>query len=193
MLDPDTGEERVVAEGGQDSIRSARWSTSGEQVAYAMTVPEDRASVRLWIVNADGTGGYRATFGSGTWANEDPSWSPDDRQIAFTQYERTSTDPVTWDIRQIGVLDLASRISRSVGPLARDVRKAHPTEHDASATRGERLAFDWSPDGKSLLAVPTDASGHPVLIDPSTNTWTVLDTIFDEQGGAAQEWQRTAP
>jgi len=77
--------------------------------------------------------------------------------------------------------------------LARDVRKAYPTGHDASAKPLERLAFEWSPDGTTILAVPTEATGHPVVIDPDTGSWKVLDTIFDEQGGASQEWQRASP
>jgi Tol biopolymer transport system component len=193
VLDVATGDDRVIAEGSQDAIRSARWSTSGQQVAYAMTLPEDRASVRLFLVNADGTDPHQVTFAEGTWAHENPSWSPDDRFIAFTQYEQTaSTDPVTWDIRPIGILDVASGTTRSVGPLAREVRAANPSGHDATAPADERLAFEWSPDGKWLLAVPSGASGHAVLIDPATGSWQALDAIFDEQGGASQLWQRTA-
>ena len=193
VLNLGTGLERVIAEGGQDSIRSARWSNDGKQVAYSATDPDDPASVRLWVVSADGTGAHQVTRGSGTWANEDPAWSPDDGRIAFTQYERTSTDPVTWDVRPIGVLDIATGEITSVGPIARDVRNARPTDHDASASATERLAFEWSPDGTTIIAVPTEASGYPVVIDPGTGTWTVLETIFDEQGAAAQAWQRTAP
>jgi len=190
-LDVATGTDQLIAEGSQDAIRSARWSTDGRHVAYAMTEPANRASVRLWIANADGTDAHQATFADGVWAHENPAWSPDDSQIAFTQFEQTSsTDPVTWEVRPIGILDVASGATRSVGPTAREVRAAHPTGHDASATPTERLAFEWSPDGKWLIAVPTEASGYPVLIDPSTGDWHVLDTLFDEQGGASQAWQR---
>jgi Tol biopolymer transport system component len=193
VLNAASGEERVIAEGGGDAIRSARWSNDGQHIVYSTTVPGDRAAVRLWIVEADGTGAHPLTSGSGTWANEDPSWSPDDRLIAFTQWQQTSSDPAIWDIRPIGIVDVATGLSSSVGPIPRDVRATHPTSHDMDATAMERFAFDWSPDGRWLIAVPTAASGHPVLIDPTTGTYQVLDTIFDEQGGAAQLWQRTAP
>ena len=194
VLNPVTMEERMIAEGGLESIRSAGWSTNGRQVAYSTTDLDDPASMRLWIVNADGANPHQVTRGSGTWVNDHPAWSPDDGRIAFTQYERTSVvDSVDWDIRPIGILDIATGKISSIGPIARDVRKAHPTDHDASAGALERLAFDWSPDGTTILAIPTEASGHPVVINPESGAWTALETIVDEQGAAAQTWQRTAP
>ena len=193
VLDPATGDKRVIAEGGEDFLQSARWSTSGRQVAYTAPGTGDLTGVRLWIVDADGTNRHQVTNAPGTWADLDLAWSPDDRFIAFNRYQRTSTNPDVWDVRPIGLLDVATGSVTSVGPLPRDVRGANPTEHDSNARRGEGFGFEWSPDGRTILAVPSEATGHAIVIDPFANTWKVVGPLFDEQGGASQEWQRQLP
>jgi Tol biopolymer transport system component len=193
VVDVDTGDERLIVGAPSNDLRAASWSTDGQRIAYSG--PEvDPASLRLWIVNADGTNRHQVTNAPGTWADIEMAWSPDDRFIAFTRYQRTATDPEDiWEVRPIGLLDVAKGTVVGVGPTSHEVRQQHPTSFDTDASPGEGWAFDWSPDGTTLLAVPSEASGHPVVIDPFKRTAKVLDTIFDEQGGASQEWQRTAP
>jgi dipeptidyl aminopeptidase/acylaminoacyl peptidase len=193
VLDVATGAKRVIVDlGGSDDFGSARWSPDGSQVVYSASAPEDRSSERLWIVNADGTGARQITREPGTWFDIDPTWSPDGKSIAFLRYQRTSTSPVTWDVRPTGIYDVATGTVRTVDPLPREVRAQRPAPDDASASLGEGFSLEWSPDGTSLLALPTEAKGHPVIIDPSTNTWRALDVVLAPTL-AAQAWQRTAP
>ena len=196
LLDVVTGVERMIAQGGPDDLGAARWSPDGSHVVYHASAPGDPDSQRLWMVSADGTGARQLTHAPGTWADVDPTWSPDGKRIAFNRFEHSGENPDgswIWEVRQIGVYDVATDTVKYVGPLSRDVRTQHPTDHDLYPKKDEKFGIEWAPDGKSLLAVPTEATGHPVLIDSSTGAYQVLDTLFDEQGGASQEWQRTAP
>jgi dipeptidyl aminopeptidase/acylaminoacyl peptidase len=194
VLDVATGHERVIAQAGIDQLLAARWSTDGRRIAYSGPDSGDPAARRLWIVDADGSNPHQVTAAPGTWEDLDMAWSPDDQYLAFTRYQRTATDPAdVWEVRPIGLLDFRAGTVEGIGPTSHDVRQQHPTDHDQYASPGEGWAFDWSPDGSTLLAVPTEASGHAIVIDPFAKTWKVIDTIFDEQGGVTQEWQRTAP
>ena len=89
---------------------------------------------------------------------------------------------VTWDIRPIGILDLATRTTVAWPTRARGSGAA-PDDADADAGRGERSASEWSPDGATLLAVPT--GGQAAIrcsIDPAGGDLDVPDMISTSRG-----------
>jgi len=189
-LDLGTGGEFVLATSDGD-LGPARWSPDGSQVVYTATPADDPESRRLFLVNADGTGARQITSAPGTWWDIDAAWSPDGSRIAFLPYERTAEDPDIWDVRSLVVYTVADGSVASVGPVPRNVRSTNPTPGDQFVSEGEGWAFDWAPDGKLLIALPSEGTGYPIVIDAATGDWTPLDAAVTP-AGASQVWQRTA-
>ena len=72
--------KRLSYEGGNYSDGAA-WAPAGptDRIAYASRVG---GSFQIFVVNSDGTGGRQVTQGGGN--NEDPTWAPNGRMLAFT-------------------------------------------------------------------------------------------------------------
>ena len=82
-----------MAAGRGDDLGSARWSPDGSQVVYNASPPDDPASQRLFIVNADGTGARQITHAPGVWFDIDASLvAGRQARIAFTRYQQRRTD-----------------------------------------------------------------------------------------------------
>ena len=189
-LDLATGEETFLAT-GQGVLADARWSPDGAKIVFASPPTTDQDSRRLFVMNADGSDLQQITSAPGVWWDIAPSWSPDGTRIAFLPYERIQQDPDEWDVRRIRVYSMADGSVADTGPILRDVRAANPSTGDQFASAGEGWSFDWAPDGTSLLALPSEASGYPILIDAATGEATVLGSVV-KPSGASQAWQRTA-
>ncbi len=190
ILDLATSKETVLAEGRADQdFDDVRWSPDGMQVAYHGALSGDLASQRLFVVNADGTGGPRQlTNAPGVWWDIDQTWSPDGKSIAFDRYEQVDSG---WMVHPLAIVDVATGKVREIGPTAHDARAQRGSPTDAAATPGEGMWFEWSPDGRYLLAVPTEAPAHPVMIDVSTGDWRNLDPLVAPDV-VDQAWQRLA-
>ncbi len=100
--------------------------------------------------------------------------------------------PPDWVSRPIAVVDLATGTLTEAGPISHDARTAFPSPDDSSAGVSEHFDFEWSPDGRSILARGSDTSGRQVLIDATSGTYRVLDAI-GQTDVVDQAWQRTAP
>jgi Tol biopolymer transport system component len=184
-----TGHEKVLAADLEGEDGAAVWSPDGSQVVYNAAPEGEPGSSRLFVVDADGTGARQ--LGTTPGIDIDPEWSPDGRQIAFTHYEESDG---AWGVRPIGIYSMADGTVRDVGPLPREVRSRYPAPDDGSASPGEGFFFDWSPDGQSLLAYPSEATGHAIIIDTLDGTWRALDPVLDALGAPARQgWQRLAP
>ena len=186
-----TGRETILAADlPGDGSGAARWSPDGSQVVYDATPIDDPDSLRLFVVRADGTGTPRKLVTApGIGVDGDPTWSPDGSQIAFMRYQQQMD--LSWVVRPIGIYTMADGTVRSVGPLPRDVRNRNPGPDDRAASYGEGFAFEWSPDGQSLIAYPSEASGHAILINVLDGIWHALDPVMDPKGFPyAQGWQR---
>jgi Tol biopolymer transport system component len=187
-VDLETGRETVLAEGQDQDLGAARWSPDGSKVVYNSASQDIPGSQRLFVANADGSGTEQLVTEPGVWFDIDPTWSPDGTRIAFVRYESVSPD---WLVRPIGIYTVADGSLSEVGPLPREARAQRPSPDDAQATPGEGFAIEWSPDGESLIAIPTEATGHPVVIDARHGTWRNLDPIV-QPGSVMENWQRLA-
>src|SRR5258708_73518 len=56
------------------------WSPNGRQIAF---VSDRELSPAIYVMNADGSGQRRLTYGSSD--DEGPAWSPDSQRIAFSR------------------------------------------------------------------------------------------------------------
>jgi Tol biopolymer transport system component len=189
-LDLTTSKETVLADGLTDQdFDDVRWSPDGTQVAYHAAPADDLGSQRLFVIAADGTGEPRQiTDAPGTWWDIDQTWSPDGKTIAFDRYQSLDGN---WLVRPLAIVDVATGKVREVGPIAHDARAQLGAPTDSAASAGEGMWFEWSPDGKFLLAVPTEAPAHPVLIDVATAGWRNLEPLIAPDF-VDQSWQRLA-
>jgi len=188
-LDLPSGKETAVAT-GPNGFADARWSPDGGQIVFSSPPTTDQDSRRLFLVNADGSDVRQITSAPGVWWDIAPVWSPDGKRIAFLPYERKAD--FQFDVRPLRIYTLADGTVTETGPIPRDVRAANPAPGDEFVSAGEGWSFDWAPDGTSLIAFPTEGSGHPVVIDAATGESTALDAVITPTG-ASQVWQRIAP
>ena len=183
-----TSTETVLADGRSDQdFDDVRWSPDGSMIVYHAAPADDPESQRLFVMNADGSGEPRQlTNAPGVWWDIDETWSPDGRTIAFDRYEHVGTD---WIVRSLAIVDVALGTVREVGPIAHDARAKLELPTDSQASPGEGMWFEWSPDGRYLLAVPTEAPAHPVIIEVASGGWRNLDPVVLPDF-VDQAWQR---
>lgn len=189
VLDLTSGHETLLATGGpENDLGAARWSPDGTRVVYNAAPAPDPESQRLFIVSADGSGTTQITDGPGVAFDIDGAWSPDGSRIAFGRYERVGSD---WLVRPTQIYTIAGRSVRAAGPVASAVRAQAPDPNNDFMNPGEGMYPDWSPDGTWVIAYPSEATGHPVLIDPVDGTWRIVPQLISPIV-PSQTWQRLA-
>jgi Tol biopolymer transport system component len=159
-------------------VGSAAWSPDGTLVAFGvnpLAIGPNQA--RITVMNADGTGIRQLDNEDGTWIDNDLVWSPDSKQIAFNRWQQVNASTDEWAVRPIGVISIDGGGVRPVG----------------TAPVSEGAAFNYSPDGKAIVALPgpilaPGAVARPALIDVLSGgsrplAWTV---------GSGVSWQRLA-
>jgi Tol biopolymer transport system component len=72
------GTNAVQLTQGDSAASDAAWSRDGSRIAYTRC----RASCDIYVINADGSGTRRLTYGEHP-GDVGPTWSPDGRRIAF--------------------------------------------------------------------------------------------------------------
>ena len=138
------------------------WSPDGARIAFMRHPVGTPYQCRVFVMNAHGTGAHQLTNNSGEWFETDFRWSPDSKQIAFDRWQGPN-----WRINPIGVVSADGGQARSLGPT--------PVADGA--------AFEWSPDGKSIISTPGTVTGWP----PSTTLPEAHPTIIDVATGESHE------
>jgi Tol biopolymer transport system component len=144
------------------------FSPDGTQIAFNRQ-PKATDQCRIFVMNVDGTNVHQLTTETDLLTETDFRWSPDGSMIAFDRWDNTLGP---WLIQPIGIAASTGGATRSIGPT--------PVADGA--------AFEWSPDGASIISVPgtilswppstTMPSAHPLIIDVATGaaheaSWTV--------------------
>jgi Tol biopolymer transport system component len=152
---------------GDDDLSSAHWSPDGSRIVF-IRIPDDRGGRRIEVMNADGSGLRELPLGARTADATNPSWSPDGTRLAF---ERWSADGRP---QPLGVLELDTGTVIDAGPAPGD----------------GGIAYDWSPDGSTILAV-LSGDPRPIVIDGRDGSWRPLGAGISTERLPA--WQRVAP
>ena len=163
----------------QGDLGSVRYSPDGTMIAFLQAPAGDTNQLRIFVMNADGTGLRPLTTETGSWTETDLAWSPDSKRIAFDRWLKNESTG-TWDIQPIGIASVSDGAVTSLGPT--------PVSDGAW--------FDFSPDGASLISIPGTVLGEsypttlvtPMAIDTTTGQTRTLDW----QIGSALTWQRRA-
>ena len=159
---------------------TVRWSPDGRQIAFMRRPAGEQDQCRVFVMRADGTNAHALTTATGNWFETDLRWSPDGTRIAFDRWQK-QTDG-TFLIQPIGVALATGGSVKPVGPT--------PVSDGA--------AFEWSPDGQSIIAVPGTVTAwppasqmpeaHPTIIDATTGDSVVATWSMNSW----PSWQRLA-
>jgi Tol biopolymer transport system component len=178
VMDADgTHSTSIVPAGDHGKFEQARWSPDGSQIVFGRS-PDGSDQVRLFVMGSGGTGLRQLTTDTSRWYETDPVWSPDGTRVAFNRWRQSPAGD--WPVQPIGIVTISS------GALV----------ESGAAPVTEGSLFEWSPDGRSLLALPgphltygSTTTDAPVVIDALTGRQTPLTW----QVQSAVSWQRTAP
>lgn len=159
LVKPDgTDAHQVGPPDGSDPV----WSPDAKQILYQAPAPQNDQGVTAdaYVMNADGTDQHPIMPSAGAagdwwtaWQDVDFHWSPDGKQIVFTQ----------WSGEGLSTVEIAN---------------ADGSDPHAVPIEVNGLAASFSPDG-SHLVLDSHAEGEP---SPSTATWGIYVVRPDGRG-----------
>lgn len=154
---------------------AAAWSADGTRVAFISDRDYDgngSVDFEIYIMNADGTGLKRLTYGGVGLSGNRPTWSPDGTKIAFTLQRSNSSGQISSEINVMN-LDGTALTNLTQGQAAdsqpnwspdgtRIVFSSDPGNEDhgiyvmnVDGSNRTRLSPgvdpDWSPDGSQIV------------------------------------------
>jgi Tol biopolymer transport system component len=136
----------------------------GSRIVFQRRPAEESEGCRAYVMNVDGSGARRLTTDTHSVFEGNLALSPDGSQVAFNRWDNSVG---AWAIQPIGVVSLAGGAARSVGPK--------PV--------GDGAAFEWSPDGKTIVSAPATVVQWP----PSTSLPDAHPKIIDVATGASHD------
>ena len=74
----------VSSDGGNVSLYSSRWSPDGSKIGYIYDYYTDTHTLKLWVINADGSNKTEIVVETTDWGSEYFVWSPDSDKIAYS-------------------------------------------------------------------------------------------------------------
>jgi Tol biopolymer transport system component len=169
-----------ILDSSPNDLQEFLWSPDGNHIAFLLGIDGRNDQTRVFVMNADGSDVRRLSNEAGAWVDADLVWSPDSKRIAFNRWRLNGGGG--WDIQPIGVVSVDGGPVSDAGP----------------APVSDGAAFDWSPDGASIVSIPATVlkwpvtpmtSARPTLIDPTDGSSRLLDWTV----GSAATWQRLAP
>jgi len=125
-------------------INDAKVSPDGKQVAYVVTVIDQKSNRRtssIWLVSVDGQSAPRRVTAEGVNSNS-PRWSPDGSKLAFVSSRNT-------EVRETGTGAAADAPRPQICILHMDGGEAQVLTHLKNGVG----VYQWSPDGKRFVAV----------------------------------------
>jgi Tol biopolymer transport system component len=160
LIPPATSENLGV------TLMEPRYSPDGQQIAFHEW---DAATetMRLYVMNADGTGRRELGARPGIWFTGWPVWSNDGTRIAATHAPRGAAGAGPWV-----VIDVRTDTVVRTGPPAPE--------------SGSRI--EWAPDDSSIL-MSWDNGSKQVLLDPTGGPAVELPW----KAASYPSWQRVAP
>ncbi|HEV8403581.1 MAG TPA: hypothetical protein VGQ31_11150 [Candidatus Limnocylindrales bacterium] len=163
----------------QGDFERVRYSPDGTKIAFLRAPDGDTNQLRIFVMNADGTGVRPLTNEAGSWTETDLAWSPDSKRIAFDRWH-LNTASGAWEIQPLGITSVDGGNVTSLGPT--------PVSDGAW--------FDFSPDGLTIISIPGTilSQSYPTtLVQPtSIDTATGKTRTLDWQIGSTLTWQRRA-
>jgi dipeptidyl aminopeptidase/acylaminoacyl peptidase len=171
-----SGERILVDRSSSDiefgELASAQWSPDGSQVVFAASTPITEEPWHVYVMNADGTS-LRQLSSAGEFETEaHPAWSPDGTRIALMRWRfEDRTDPSTFDVRPITVIDVATGAETETGIVS-------PNGYSS---------WGWSPDGTGILERGDTGEAYVARVgDAAPQPLPIA-------AGSALSWQRVAP
>ena len=143
--------------------RYPRWSPDGTQIAFRSAVIDRGSSIgnrQIWQVSADGTG-LKSIIKDGEH-NDDPAFSPNIKQIAFSSSRDGNTDIYIFDRDSMETLRLTRDPSVDYQP-------------------------NWSPDGKHLVFV-SDRTGNADIHKINADGDGIVNLTQSETSEAMPTW-----
>lgn len=153
---------------------SLAWAPDSRAIAFVANRREDDDYYcyysDIWVQHLDAPEAEPCRITPGNLSLGNPAWSPDGTQIAFTGYDRaefqgySSTRLFVVNADGTGLRRVAKGWDRTFGGA---------TIYDMPAPGGGRLT--WTPDGKALLTLGSDAGRqHVYRVDVTDNAVTPL-------------------
>ncbi len=131
----------------QYTLREPRYSPDGSQIAFPES-DDATGTMRLYVMNADGTGRRELGADPNYWLTAWPIWSNDGTRIAVQRLRRT--DPGVDMSAPYAIIDVKTGKVTETGPTPGCCR------------------IDWAPDDSSILLLPESngTRSNAMLLDP---------------------------
>lgn len=190
LVDPSGGALRSLSS-GRRYLAEARWSPTGDRIAFLSPASEQNLSAQVWVLPVAGGEARRITDVPG--GVDQYAWSPDGRSLALAvsdtapRREGEEKHNDSFEIGEDDYLIQGPAMPDHVWIVADTGGKARRlTEGSWSMTKSDASsAMTWSPDGKSIAVAsqPTPhsgAEGQAVIrvIDVATGTARVVGKGF---------------
>jgi dipeptidyl aminopeptidase/acylaminoacyl peptidase len=179
VMKADGSDQRLLWDPHLDSnaadLSEYKWSPDGTRIAYICSDPATHVGSNVCVMNADGSDPHQLTHEGTDWWEDGLQWSPDGLSLAFVRHQQ-APGATSYVNRPIGIVPVSGGPIIELGP-----------------TPQVDTDFAWSPDGKTLLTLPSLQSSHlgasavkPTEIDVATGD--VHEMPFDV--ASSPSWQR---